>query len=174
MIKSDDRRLAILGRLADYMLSHGLSASSLRPLAKAAHISDRMLLYYFKDKAEIVTATLEIIAQRLVIMLNKHTADLPLPLDILRANLSTVLLSEELWPYMCLWLEIASISARGDPLTRAIGEGIGRSFLAWGAEQLACATPEALEIDAAKLLVSIEGMVLLKSIGLEDVCKKAV
>lgn len=39
--------------------------------------------------------------------------------------------------------------------------------------QLACATEEQRETDAAKLLVSIEGMLFLKSIGLDDVNVRA-
>ena len=56
MTKPDSRRTEIVERLADHVLAHGLSASSLRPLAKAAGTSDRMLLYYFADKSEMMTA----------------------------------------------------------------------------------------------------------------------
>ena len=43
MARIEDRRALLLGKLADHVLAHGLSASSLRPLAKAAGTSDRML-----------------------------------------------------------------------------------------------------------------------------------
>ena len=59
---ADDRRDALIDRLADHMLAIGIGASSLRTLAKAAGTSDRMLLYYFRDKDELVAATLERIA----------------------------------------------------------------------------------------------------------------
>jgi len=172
--KSDVRRSAILDRLADYMLAEGLVASSLRPLARAAQTSDRMLLYYFKDKAEIIAATLERISERLVQLLNAKTTSQPLPLDDLVAELAEILLGDDLWPYMRLWLEIASLSARNDPFYRQVGERIGRGFLAWGAAQLDSATPEAREAEAASLLVRIEGLVLLKSIGMEDVCRNTL
>ena len=67
MTKPDTRRAAILERIADHILANGLSASSLRPLAKAAGTSDRMLLYYFADKAEIITAALGVVMQPLSI-----------------------------------------------------------------------------------------------------------
>jgi AcrR family transcriptional regulator len=51
---SDDRLSLLLDRLADYVLAHGLTASSLRPLARAAGTSDRMLLYYFADKDAVM------------------------------------------------------------------------------------------------------------------------
>lgn len=169
MVQTDDRRAAMLERLADHVLTHGLAGSSLRPLAKAAGISDRMLLYHFADKAAVVTATLEVVAARLTALMAERTDAARLPLDALRRELAAFLLDDRLWPYMQLWLEVASRAAR-DPFYRAVGERIGRGFLAWGAVQLDSDDPR----DAARLLVSIEGMVLLKSLGLEDVAALAV
>ncbi len=174
MAKSDVRRAEILDRLVEHVLAHGISASSLRPLAKAAQISDRMLLYYFKDKAEIVAATLDEVSARLVTRLSAETTSTPLPLAILQANLQTLVLADEMWPYMRLWIEVASLSAYGDPLLRQVGERIARGFLAWGAAQLDSLTPEQRQADAATLLVRVEGMILLKSLGLEDVCRASL
>ena len=173
MVKSDDRRAALLELLADHLLAEGVGASSLRPLAKAAGLSDRMLLYYFKDKAEVMEAALGVIAARFTILLGERTATTPLPLEPLIASLSTILLDDELWPYMRLWLEIASLAARGDPIFRQLGEAIARGFLAWGGAQLD-SPPAQHARDTARLLATIEGMVLLKSFGLEDVARQAV
>jgi AcrR family transcriptional regulator len=171
--KSDSRRAAILDALADHVLAHGLAASSLRPLAKAAGLSDRMLLYYFKDKAEVIAATLETIAARQMAVMGA-AAGPPLPLAQLRARLAALLLAEDAWPYMRLWLEAAALAAQGDGLFAAIGERIGRAFLDWGAAQLAAETPEQRADDAAQLLTMIEGLVLLKAIGMEDVARRAI
>ncbi len=132
-----------------------------------------MLLYYFADKSEMVAATLEHIALRLGALLGAEGAGAPLPIDQLIPKLFALLSAEALWPYMRLWLEIASLAARGDPVCHSVGEKIARGFLAWGAVQLDSPTPEARARDAAKLLVTIEGMVLLKSVGLDDVCRAA-
>ena len=133
-----------------------------------------MLLYYFSDKAEMITATLEHIALRLGKVLAQHGASTLLPADQLAPKLFDLLCAENLWPYMRLWLEIASLAAKGDPICRTVGERIARGFLDWGAAQLDSPTPEAVARDAARLLVTIEGMVLLKSVGLEDVCGQAL
>lgn len=77
--KPETRRAEIIERLTDHVLAHGLSASSLRPLAKAAGTSDRMLLYYFKDKAEIISAVLQLISARLLVMLGDRAAHEPFP-----------------------------------------------------------------------------------------------
>ena len=52
----DARREVVIERLAAHLLEHGLSRTSLRQLASAAGESDRMLLYYFADKAELLGA----------------------------------------------------------------------------------------------------------------------
>jgi AcrR family transcriptional regulator len=172
--RSDDRRAAIIARLADHVLAQGLEGSSLRPLAAAAGLSDRMLLYYFKDKAEVITAALNQTSARLVGLLAQHTGREPLPLPQLHAKLVAVLFDEAIWPYQRMWLEIVARAAQGDAFYQATGEAMGRGFLAWGAAQLDSPTPEARARDAAKLMVMLEGMVLLRSIGLEDVCRQAL
>jgi len=171
--KSSDRRAAIIELLVEHVLAEGLSASSLRPLAKAAQTSDRMLLYYFKDKAEIVAAVLERISSRMIDLIESQTSGAPEPVDQVRAKLIAISLSDEMWPYARIWLEVASLAARGDPLYRAVGGAIGRGFLAWGEGQIASETPEQRARDAARLLAEIEGMILLKSLGMDDVCALA-
>jgi AcrR family transcriptional regulator len=174
VVKSDDRRAVLLDRMADHILANGISESSLRPLAKAARTSDRMLLYYFSDKAEMITATLAHVAQRLGGILMAQGTAAPLPIDQLIPKLFDLLCAESLWPYMRLWLEIASLAAKGDSVCRTVGETIARGFLEWGAAQLDSPTPEARALDAARLLVTIEGMILLRSVGLDDVCRQAM
>jgi hypothetical protein len=71
---------------------------------------------------------------------------------------------------MSVWLEIAALAARGEPLYRQVGEAIGRGFLAWGEAHLAGDDPAT---DAATLLVDLEGRVLLTALGLADVAKQA-
>ena len=164
--KTDARRAAIVERLADHVLAHGLVAASLRPLAKAAGTSDRMLLYYFSDKTEIIAATLQHIAERMVILLSARTTPEPLPLGELITHLSSVVLDDQFWPYMCVWLELASRAGRGDPLYAPIAMQIGSGFLAWGEAQLASLDAATRAKDAARLLVTIEGMVLVKAIGM--------
>jgi AcrR family transcriptional regulator len=168
---SGDRQAQLLDQLADFVLANGLDAASLRPMAKAAGTSDRMLLYYFADKNALITAVLGHLAQRMVATLEAQRAPQPLPLDALRKELLAIVLAEDVWPFMRLWLEIAARAARGHALYRPLGEQIGRGFLAWAQGQLRSADPKR---DAATLLMTVEGAVLLKSLGLDDVVSDGV
>lgn len=166
-MKSGDRRAAIVDRLADFVLAEGMPAASLRPLARAAGTSDRMLLYYFNDKAEVIAATLERVAARLTALLIAQTPAGPLPPAVLRRELWAILSAPEVWPYMCVWMEVAALAGRDPATYGAIGDAIGRGFLAWG-EALLEGPAATRRAEAVELLVTLEGMMVLKSIGLED------
>lgn len=173
MTKPDTRRADILERLADHVLAHGLSASSLRPLAKAAGTSDRMLLYYFIDKAEMMTATLGVIAMRIMVAMEARKTPAPLPYDQLLPIVMGAMIDDKMWPFMRVWLEIASLATKGDVLYRALGEQLGRGFLAWGASQIDAADEAQRQKEAARLLVMAEGIMVLKSIGLDAEARAA-
>jgi len=172
--KAADRRAAIIDRLADHMLAHGLAASSLRALASAVGTSDRMLLYYFTDKSALVAAALERIAERIMAMMEMQGPREPRPVAVVQQDVAAMVLDDALWPYMRIWLELATLSAHGEPMYRKIGEAIGRGFLAWGTAQIAATGEAERQAAAARLLASIEGLVLLKALGLEDICRQAI
>jgi AcrR family transcriptional regulator len=52
------RRQELAETATDYALEHGLIGLSLRPLAQALGTSDRMLLYHFQDKDDLVATIL--------------------------------------------------------------------------------------------------------------------
>ena len=53
------------------------------------------------------------------------------------------------------------------------GEKIGRGFVDWGASQLAVESEVERAKAAAQLLIQVEGSVLLRSLGLDDVVESA-
>jgi AcrR family transcriptional regulator len=169
MIKDPkNRRADLIERLADHVLGHGLENASLRPLAAAIGTSDRMLLYYFADKNDLMTAVLLRIAERLQGRLEAIVPAQIHPLESLRETVRTSLLSPDLRPYMRVWLEIAARAGREEEPFKTIGAAIGRGFLGWIGLRL---TPEQQQ-DAARLLIAIEGILMLDALGLSDVADK--
>jgi len=171
--KSDDRRAEIIDKLADYVLAEGLSASSLRPLAEAVGTSDRMLLYYFRDKAELISAVLERISARFAAHLQSALAGRPLAYEALRGKVLKIVLAREAWPYMSVWLEIAARAARGDPFYRAVGEQLATGFLAFTEARLAV-PGRRRRAEALRLLTDVEGTMLLAALGLADASRKSL
>ena len=70
MKKGELRKKIITEKMADHILSNGLQSSSLRQISAAAETSDRMLLYYFTNKEDMLTATLNLISERFIELLN--------------------------------------------------------------------------------------------------------
>lgn len=163
--EADARRTIIAERLADHLLAHGLAASTIRPLAEAAGLSDRMLLYYFPDKAAAVAAGLEAVAARMTALLASKLPAAPMPIDKAEVMMRGLVLDDASWPYMQLWLELAQMAARGDPAMAAVARTIGEGFLSVGASLLDSPAPDRAR-DAARLLMATEGAVLLRAIGL--------
>jgi AcrR family transcriptional regulator len=66
MPRDTARRDEVAQAATDYVLEHGLVGLSLRPLAAELGTSDRMLLYHFESKDDLVAAVLRITNDRSV------------------------------------------------------------------------------------------------------------
>jgi AcrR family transcriptional regulator len=171
----NDRREATIERMADHVLAEGLGAATLRPLAAAAGTSDRMLLYYFADKEELLTATLNRIAARMMAQLDGAIPVEPLkPFSALLEQVWAAMASDNLQPFMPLWLDLASGAARGLHPHRAIAGEIADGFLAWVTARLQPESDGEPSLLAPLFLSSIEGMYLLKAIGRSALANSAL
>ena len=166
MSRADDRRTDLSGRLADFLLANGIDAASLRPLARAAGLSDRMLLYYFTDKADALAAALDCLAARLLQLLDSGRSA-PLDETALWARLSAQVRDPALWPYLCLWLDIVARAGRGDAFWADRGRALGQGFHAWIAAQLDAPADRHGET-ALALFQRLEGLVVLRAVGLDQ------
>jgi len=167
------RRRAVAERIADYLLENGLQAASLRPMAAASGTSDRMLLYYFSGKNEILSVTLGVIAARLIHNLN---AALPgaQPYSLLLPRICELLTSPSVKPYMQIWLELVALASRNQEPFRAIAGQIADGFLQWTAARLLVEREEDRAPAAALLLATVDGLALLHSIGRESLLSAAL
>ncbi|MGA8210222.1 MAG: TetR/AcrR family transcriptional regulator [Nocardioidaceae bacterium] len=65
-MRDTTRREALAAAATDYVLTQGLVGLSLRPLAAALGTSDRMLLYHFESKDDLVATLLRVSNERAV------------------------------------------------------------------------------------------------------------
>ena len=162
----NERRDAAIERMADHVLSQGLGAATLRPLAAAARTSDRMLLYYFAGKDELIAATLARIAARMIAELDSAIPIEPLqPFSLLLVQVWAALGTESLQPFMHVWLDIASGAARGLKAHRDIAGDIADGFLVWVTTRLERESDGGPSLSGPLFLAAIEGMYLLRTIG---------
>jgi AcrR family transcriptional regulator len=163
MISRDEQRARAAEALSAHLLRTGLAQTSLRQLAAAAGVSDRMLLYYFRDKAEALGAATEQIAARLSETLADaipaNAAMAPGELVGLAAGLTT---GERLRPYMRLWIEIVAAAARGEAPFVDLAGRIAEGFLQWIDARLAPVAAADRRAVAAAILAMLDGLALLE------------
>jgi AcrR family transcriptional regulator len=150
------KRLERAERVADALLESGVAQIPLRDLAVRLGTSDRMLLYYFSDKADLVRCSLEIVSARLSVLLEGTlTEGVREPAELARDALD-FLLSEAVAPYMAVWGDLVARAGRGEDPFRAIAETVMAGWQAWIESRLGGDEPERPRI-AAALLVLLEG-----------------
>lgn len=166
---SDERRSGIASAVADHLLEVGLGDAGLRALAKAAGLSDRMLLYYFKTKDEVLEAALRVVAERMAVLLALVGGEDPerAPPAALLAGLAPMIKAEAVRPYLRLTLQLSAAAASGDGLLRRIGGELVDLFVDWVSARLDV-PPSDRRGTALLLLATVDGLALLDSLGRAD------
>ena len=159
----------LLPKLAAHVLEHGLAGASLRPLAKAAGTSDRMLIYHFKSKDGLVTALLEHVAA-----MYSQALEMAWPTEQAASRrecaqrLLAIGRAPMFAPFLKLWWEIVAGAARGDAAYRASAAAMMDSQLAWFEAHLPPDDPDPK--DGARLVaLAVEGSLMMDALGLGGV-----
>jgi AcrR family transcriptional regulator len=135
------RRDELTEAAADYLLDHGLIGLSLRPLAAALGTSDRMLLYHFADKDDLVATVFRTAATRGVSELEA----LPAAADVRQCVLRLWEASQQGGLEKCqrLYVEAAALGLLGQqPYVDVVRETNERWVAAVGANLLAAGCPD--------------------------------
>ncbi|MCZ8182410.1 MAG: TetR/AcrR family transcriptional regulator [Beijerinckiaceae bacterium] len=158
-------RNVMLEAMARHALEHGLSAASLRPLAKAAGTSDRMLIYHFGSKDRLVDELLHFLASDLAAKLD---GSLPpnraLSVHDCVTEIIGLLRSKPFHAYTRIWLDIVAKASCGDGSHRRVGGGIIDGYTDWLEKRLPADTPD-MAGTVALVLTVIEGTMVMDAIG---------
>lgn len=151
MSRATARREDLAEAATNYVLTHGLVGLSLRPLAAALGTSDRMLLYHFEDKDDLVVTVLRVSNDRSVAEIRA----LPAAPDVRRAvlDLWALLSSPRLARCQRMYVEAAALGLFGlEPYASVVREA-NRLWVAALADHLvASGTPRARAARAVALL----------------------
>ena len=164
----------LLNAMAGYVLQNGLAAASLRPLAEAACTSDRMLIYHFGSKDQLIAELLQHLAAQMAADL-----DAALPATAARSDrdfleeVVRLIRTPAFKPYITLSLEIGAGASLGMDSHRVAGRAIVDGFLAWTAARLQPTEPG--EASAAALpLTLVEGVIYMEALGRTDIADLAL
>ncbi|MBU6164588.1 MAG: TetR/AcrR family transcriptional regulator [Alphaproteobacteria bacterium] len=161
----DEQRERVISALAGHLLATGLTQTSLRPLAAAAGVSDRMLLYYFRDKADVLACAIGRLADGFADGLDAALPATPMPPEQLLLAATGLVRSPAMQPSMRLWLDIAAAAARQQQPYPAIATRILDQFMAWLEARIDAPPGPARREQAALLLAVIDGLALFDMAG---------
>lgn len=167
-------RETLLPLLAGHVLETGLEGLTLRPLARAAGTSDRMLLYHFGTKDALVTALLSYLAETYAGALDDAFPDVRASS---RRDLAETVLAvtgrPDFAPFIRLWWQIVSGAARGNSAYRDSAGAMVDILLDWLTAHVPATDPDPAAA-ARKILTVVEGAIMLESIGRGDIAGDAV
>lgn len=167
-------RETLLPRLAAHVLEHGIAGLSLRPLAAAAGTSDRMLLYHFGTKQQLVAELLEYIATGFAVALDGvlppgRAASRAACLEAVAAATRGAAFST----YLVLWWQIVAGAAQDEPIWRAAAAAIMDQLLGWLEAHLPQDDPDPASA-ARHILTLLEGAQMLDAVGRSDIADAAL
>lgn len=167
-------RESLLPLLAGHVLAHGLGQASLRPLARAAGTSDRMLLYHFGTKEALIAELLAYLARSYAGALDAALAgERALTRGQALARILKHARSEPMRPFMQLWWEIVAGAARGAEGYLPAAQAMMGELLGWLEGQMPAGDPDPAG-GARYLLTLIEGTLMLDAIGHADTARAGI
>lgn len=123
-----DRRAELTAQATSWVLVNGFGNLALRPLAKAIGTSDRMLLYYFSSKEDLLEAIVSGIAEAMIAGLPTPGPSRITPSQWLLA-VWTGFADPALRPALNVLFELDAMALRGDPAAQRATEGITVAWL---------------------------------------------
>lgn len=164
----------LLPAMAQHVLTHGLSAASLRPLAAAAGTSDRMLIYHFGNKELLIAQLLSYIADTYATALDAAFGDeLPQSRQECFDRILAYSSRAEIEPFIALWWDIVAGSARGVAGYAEAARAIMHKLLDWLESHMPAGDPDPAG-GARYILTLIEGSQMLQAVGCDAIAADGV
>ena len=162
-------RDTLLPMLAAHVMEHGLADASLRPLARAAGTSDRMLIYHFGNKDGLVEALLEYLAGMFAAAL-----DTAFPQDrapsrrACAQKVYEITGRPEFAPFFRVWWDIVSGCSNGNDAYLDAAGAMMDVLLEWVVDHLPADDPDPVA-GARAVMTFIEGAQMLRAVGRGDI-----
>jgi AcrR family transcriptional regulator len=167
-----EQRESFLVGAVDHVLRHGVATLSLRPLAAALGTSDRMLLYYFGSREQMLVAVLGVVGERLQAQLAAALPAEPVPPPALLQALETALREPGADAALRLYVEVGGLASRGQEPYRTVAAAVARGWLSWLASRLDVPEEERAGA-AAGVLVLVDGLLLVRFVASDEVAGRA-
>ena len=150
----------------------GLSQVTFGRVAKHLGISDRIVVYYFPTKDDLVTEILIAMGLQLQVTLSEaFTAPAADHLELLQVAWP-VLADPAVDPIFALFFEANGLAAAGRPPFDAVVPQLVDAWIAWLTDHLEGARP-ARRVEAETAIAVIDGLLLLRQLGGPEAADRA-
>ncbi len=164
-------RETLLPLLAAHVMAHGLADASLRPLARAAGTSDRMLIYHFGNKDALVAALLDYLVARFADALDSAFPQARSASRRACAETVYAVTGQPAFaPFLRVWWDIVAGCSAGNAAYLAAAGGMMEVLLEWVVDHLPASDPDPAA-GARTVLTAIEGAQALRAVGRGDIAE---
>ena len=155
------------------VLTEGVSTLSFGRVAKELEISDRMVVYYFPTKAELVTAAVLAIGADLQLMLEKAFGSEPLDAKELMRRAWPVLSLKKAQPMFNGFFEIIGLASAGQAPYADLAPVLMNGWIDWLATRVNAPTKTRKREVAASIVAQIDGLLMIRRISGEQIARGA-
>ncbi len=156
--KTEKRRNEIVAAAASHLVAFGFQKSGLRAIAKTVGVSDRMIMYYFETKEDLISEALELVGESLANGMDAAVTRGNMTAGQVHNALSEALRTEQVRSVMQLWFEIIGMAMRGEEPYRQTAA----LLLARSEEQIRSKLRSDQKHKARQVLAALEGGVMIE------------
>ncbi len=167
-----EQRAAFLAGAVGHVLREGVATLALRPLAAALGTSDRMLLYYFGSREQLLTAVLTAVGERLQAQLDEVLPGGPASPSTLLAGVWEAMQAPDVEPILRLYLEVSGLAAQGREPFRTVAQAVAQGWLGWVEARIEVpdGDPRAA---ASAVLALVDGLLLVRFVASAQIAAQA-
>lgn len=167
------RREDLLAAGAELVLDEGLGALTFGAVARRLGISDRMVVYYFPTKSDLVTAVVLALVEQLQEVLDRAFGSEPLPIDELMARAWPALGTDASDRIFSVVLELLGMAAGRRSPYRELAPLLIEGWVEWLEPRVVATDPERTRDEILALLARVDGLLLLRLTGGPELAERA-
>lgn len=154
----------ILGAAVDVALQGGVGSVSFARVASQLGISDRMVVYYFPTKADLVSAIAVQLGARLQVLLERAFGPEPLQVDELQRRAWPVLASSGADGVFRCFFEMIGLSASGTAPFDQLAPALLQGWVDWLATRIAGGSEAERRRRALGVVAQMDGLLLVRTV----------
>lgn len=140
----------------------GFGCLSFGRVAKELGTSDRMVVYYFPSKADLITEVAAQMGSQLQALLDTAFGSEPQPVDSLMSRAWPILTAPDADPVFAAYLEIVGLAAAGQEPYTTLAPRLIDAWVQWLAPRVAAPDPTDREGVALAAIAQLDGLLLIR------------